>query len=89
MEDQGDKRIKAIENKIKKIILKTDKKSTEFFGKDFLNEEAKYQLNKLVEIENKVNKDDLICKISNNKRDKMYDIQKFKTIRLSVRERKL
>ena len=49
-----------------------DKKSTEFFGKNFLNEEAKYQLNKFVEIEKKVSKDDLICKTINNKRDKMY-----------------
>ena len=50
-----------------------DKKSTKFFGKKILNEEAKYQLNKLVEIEKKVSKDDLIYKTINNKRDKMYD----------------
>ena len=66
-----------------------DKKSTEFFGKNFLNEEAKYQLNKFVEIEKKVSKDDLICKTINNKRDKMYYFSKFKTIRPFGRERKL
>ena len=42
-----------------------------------------------MEIEKKVNKDNLIYKTSNNKRDKMYDFQKFKTIRLFGRERKL
>ena len=40
------------------------------FSKDFLNEEAIYELNKIVEMENKLNRDDLIYKTGNSKKDK-------------------
>ena len=50
------------------------------FLKDFLNEEATYELNKIVEMENKLNRDNLIYKTGNMKKDKTYDFQKFKTI---------
>ena len=40
------------------------------FSKDFLNKEALYELNKIVEIENKLNRDDLIYKTGNKKRIK-------------------
>ena len=48
------------------------------FSKHFLNEEATYELNKIVEIENRV---DFIYKSGNKKKDNTYDFQKFKTIR--------
>ena len=54
------------------------------FSKDFLIEEASYELNKIVEIENKLNRDDLIYKTVNKKKDKIY--QKFTTIRAFGRE---
>ena len=50
------------------------------FLKDFLNEEATYELNKIVEMENKLNRDNLIYKTGNMKKNKTYDCQKFKTI---------
>ena len=50
------------------------------FLKDFLNEEATYELNKIVQMENKLNRDNLIYKTGNMKKDKTYDFQKFKTI---------
>ena len=50
------------------------------FLKDFLNKEATYELNKIVEKENKLNRNDLIYKTGNKKRIK-HDFQKFKTIR--------
>ena len=40
------------------------------FSKDFLNKEALYELNKIVEIENKLNRDDLIYETGNKKRIK-------------------
>ena len=36
-----------------------------FIFKDFLNEEATYELNKIVKMENKLNRDDLIYKTGN------------------------
>ena len=56
------------------------------FSKDFLNEEATYELNEIVEMKNKINRDDLIYKTGNKKNDKAYDFQKFKTIRSFGRE---
>ena len=56
------------------------------FSKDFLYEEATYELNKIVEIENKIDGKELIYKTGNKKNDKTNDFQKFKTIRLFVRE---
>ena len=40
-----------------------------------------YKLNKIVEMENKLDRNDLIYETSNKKKDKTYDFQKFKTIR--------
>ena len=56
------------------------------FLNNFLNKGAAYELNKIAEIENKLNRDDLINKIGNIKKDKTYDFQKFKTIRSFGRE---
>ena len=68
---QGEKQIKAIENRVKKTFLDTDQKSTvSLFTNDFLNEEATYELNIIVEMENKLNRDDLIYKVGNKKKDK-------------------
>ena len=70
IEDQGEKQIKAIKNRVKKQLLNTDQKSIiGFFSKDFLSEEAIYELNKIKGIEQKINRDDLIYKIGNNKKD--------------------
>ena len=51
------------------------------FSKDFLNEEATYGLNKIAEMEYKLNRDDLIYKTGNGKKNKTNDVQQFKTIR--------
>ena len=50
------------------------------FSKDFLNEEAKCELNKVVESENKPNRNNLIYIIGHKKKNRIYDFQKFKTI---------
>ena len=59
----------------------TNKKSiASLFSKNVLNEEPTYEFNKIVEMENKLNRDDLIFKTSNKKKDKTYGFQNFKTI---------
>ena len=51
IEDQGEKQIKTIKNRVEERFLDTDKTSNaSLFSKDFLNEEATYGLNKIVEI---------------------------------------
>ena len=87
IEDQGEKQIKALKNIVEKKYLDTDQKSiASLFSKDFLNEEATYELNKIVKMKNKINRDDLIYKTGNKKNDKAYDFQNFKTIRSFGRE---
>ena len=67
---------KAIENKEKCFctFFDTNQKSiASLFSKKFLNEEARHELIKIVEIENKLNRDDLIYKTVNKKKDKTSD----------------
>ena len=56
------------------------------FSKDFLNYKATYELNKIVELENKLHRDDLSYKTANKKKDKTYNFQKFKTVTSFGRE---
>ena len=56
------------------------------FSKDFLNEEAIYKLNIIVEMENKLDRNDLVYKTGYSKKDKKSGFQKFKTIRSFERE---
>ena len=57
------------------------------FSNDFLNEEDTHELNKIVEMENKLNRKDLIYKTGNKKKDKTYHFHmKFKAIRYFGRE---
>ena len=56
------------------------------FTKYFLNEEATYKLKKIVEMKNKHNRDELIYKTGNTKKDETNDFQKFKTIIIFGRE---
>ena len=56
------------------------------FPKDFRNIEATDELNKIVETEKKLNRDDLIYKTGNKKKDKTCDFQKFKIKRSFGRE---
>ena len=71
------KQIKAIENRAVKQLLETGQKLfTHFFSKDFFSEEASYELNK---IEQENNRDDIIYKTGNKRRDKTYYFRKFKT----------
>ena len=56
------------------------------FLKDFLNEEATYELNKIVEMKYKLNIDDLIYKTGNKIKNKTYDFQNFKARRSFERE---
>ena len=59
--------------------VNTDQKSiTSLFSKDYLNEEATYELKRITEMENKLDRNDLIYKSSNKKKDKAFDFQKFK-----------
>ena len=51
------------------------------FSKDLLNEEATCELQKIAEMENKLDSNDLIYKTGNKEKDKRYNFQKFKTIR--------
>ena len=68
--------MKAIESRVKKKVLDANQKSiASLISKDFLNEEATYELSKIVEIENKLNRDDLIYKTGNKKKEKI--IRKF------------
>ena len=55
-------------------------------SKDFLAAEARGDLNKIKDREQEINKDDLIYKTDSDKKDKIYDFQKVKTIRSSERE---
>ena len=68
--------MKAIQSRVKKTFLDANQKSiASLISKDFLNEEATYELTKIVEIENKLNRDDLIYKTGNKKKEKI--IRKF------------
>ena len=66
-----------------KNYLDIDKISiTSLFSKDFRNEEATYELHKIVELENKVNRDGLIYKTSNklkNPRNQNKQVMHLKT----------
>ena len=57
MQKQGEKqKIKEIKHRVKKKFLHTDQKSiASLFTNDFLNEEATYELNIIVEMEDKLN----------------------------------
>ena len=82
IENQGEKQINALENRVEKKFSDTGQKSiASLFSKDFLNEEVTYELNEIVEMENRLNRDNLIYKTGNKKKSKTYDFQKFKTIR--------
>ena len=64
--------MKAIESRVKKKVLDANQKSiASLISKDFLNEEATYELSKIVEIENKLNRDDLLYKTGNKKKEKI------------------
>ena len=55
-------------------------------SKDFLTEEAIYESNKIKEIEQKTNRDDLIYKTIAKKKNRKNDLQELKTIRSFRRE---
>ena len=80
MKIQLKKKTRAIEGRVKKQILGTEQKSvTNFFSKDFLNEETIYEMNKIKEVEQEINRSDLFHKIGD--KIKTYDFQTFKKIR--------
>ena len=61
IEEQREKEIKALENRFEKNVLDRDQKSiSSLFSKNVINEEATYELNKIVEMENKLDRNDLI-----------------------------
>ena len=71
IKDQGKKQIKALKNRVEKNVLDTDQKSiASLFSKDFLNEEVTYELRKIAEMENKIDRNDLIYKQVTRKRIK-------------------
>ena len=55
-------------------------------SKDLLTEEAIYESNKIKEIEQKTNRDDLIYKTIAKKKNRKNDLQELKTIRSFRRE---
>ena len=62
---------KRIEGKVQKQLLDTEEKSiTSLFSKDFFSQEAAYELNKIKEIQQKINRDNSIYKTDHKKRDK-------------------
>ena len=80
LKKNNNKKTRAIEGRVKKQILGTDQKSvTNFFSKDFLNEETIYEMNKIKEGEQEINRSDLFYKIGD--KIKTYDFQTFKKIR--------
>ena len=73
IEHHREKQINALENRIEKEFLDTDKKSiTSLFSKDFLNENATLELKKKSQ-KWKINSINIICKACNKKKDKIYD----------------
>ena len=62
---------KSDPKQIQKIVFRHKSKINwpiaSLFSKDFLTEEAKYELNKIVEMENKLNRNDLIYKTGSKK----------------------
>ena len=71
IKDQGEKQVKAIKNRIKRQILDTEQKPiTDLFSKGLLSEEVIYELNKTKEIEQKLDRDDLIYKTGYKKKEK-------------------
>ena len=79
IKDQAEKQKRNIGNQ---LLDAGDKSITSLFSKDFLTEEAIHELNKIKEIVEILNGNNLIYKMG----DKTYDFQKFKTIRLFRRE---
>ena len=78
---------KVIEKNTERQLLDPDQKSIAgLFSKDFLSEEAVYELSKNKELEQKSSRDYLIYKPGNKKKDKTYDFQRFKTITSFERE---
>ena len=68
IEEKGEKQIKVIKNRVEKEFLDTDEKSVaSLFSKDFLNEETLYELNKIVVMENKLSRYDLVFQTGNKK----------------------
>ena len=67
------KKKKSDQKQSQKRFLEADQKSiASLFLKDFLNEEATYELKKIVEMENKLYRDDLIYNAGNKKKDKTW-----------------
>ena len=57
-----------------------------FVFKIFFPEKAIHELNKIVEVEQKFDRDTLISKTGDKKKDKKYDFRKFNTLRPFGRE---
>ena len=71
MKIKDKKKNKSDQKQSQKRFLEADQKSiASLFLKDFLNEEATYELKKIVEMENKLYRDDLIYTAGNKKKDK-------------------
>ena len=56
------------------------------FAKEFLSEETIYELNIIKEFEQQINRNNLIYKTGDKKKDANYDFRKFKTIRFFLRK---
>ena len=68
IEDRGEEQIKSLGNRAEETFLDTDQTSiVSLFSKDNLNEEPTYELNKIVEMENKLDRNDFIYKTGNKR----------------------
>ena len=88
IEDQGEKQIKAIKNRVKKNLLETDQiLNASLFSKHFINKEAMYEINKMEEMENKLDRNDLIYRAGYKKKDKVFDLSEEKFITMIYNQR--
>ena len=67
-----EKKIEALENRVENLFLNTVQKPiASLFSKYFLNEKTTYKLYKIAEMENNLDRNDLIYKTDNVKKDKI------------------
>ena len=79
IKDQGEKQVKAIEKNSKQLLKFNEIQSTkDIIPEDKINEDAKNELNKIIEIEKAIYRKKLIYKTKN----KSYSFKNFRTIRV-------
>ena len=85
IEGLGEKKFEALQsldsnNRQIQICQPQIKSIEDISGKGQLNQQVINELQRLAEIERKANKEDLLYKTGDNKKDKIYDFRKYKTM---------